>query len=107
MEILNENNYPSALNGLENGIQWLSEHSKENVDKRFLEFYLYGYICDIYKSEIRIARENAGLTQNQFAKLFDISLSTIKSWDCGRRRPERLKEALIIEKLKAMKKTSQ
>lgn len=49
--------------------------------------------------EYRLA---AGLTQQQFAKLFDISIDTVKAWDCGRRKPDKLKEKLIIEKLEQM-----
>lgn len=60
---------------------------------------MYGYSGDIYKSEIKIAREKTGLTQQQFAEMFDISIDTVKSWDCGRRRPDKLKESLIIKEL--------
>ncbi len=51
---------------------------------------------------IREYREKAGLTQQQFADMFGISINTVKSWDCGRRSPDKLKEKLIIEKMNAM-----
>lgn len=103
VKTLTENNFPSALDGLAKGIQWLREHKDENVDKSFLGYYEYGNTLDIYKSEIRIAREAAGLTQQQFADMFDISIDTIKSWDVGRRRPDKFKEKLILEKLAEIK----
>lgn len=52
---------------------------------------------------IKKYREAAGLTQKQFAELFDIPIDTVKAWDCGRRKPDKLKEKLIIEKLEQMK----
>lgn len=52
---------------------------------------------------IKDYRIAAGLTQQQFAELFDISLDTVKAWDCGRRKPDKAKEKLIIEKLEGMK----
>lgn len=103
IKVLTENNFSSAIDGLEKGIQWLKEHKDETVDKGFLGHYMYGNTIDIYKSEIRIAREKAGLTQEQFAEKFDIPINTIKSWDCGRRRPDRFKEKLILEKLGQIK----
>lgn len=99
VKVLNENDCPSAINGLEDGIQWLSEHRNETIDKGFCGHYMFGYSCNIYRSEIRIAREAAGLTQKEFADMFDISIDTVKSWDIGRRRPDKLKESLIIKEL--------
>lgn len=55
---------------------------------------------------IREYREKAGLTQQQFAEMFGISVNTVKSWDCGRRTPDKLKEKLIIEKLESILKTT-
>lgn len=103
VKTLAENDCPSALDGLENGIQWLSEHKNESVDKSFLGYYERGSMLDIYKSEIKLAREAAGLTQQEFADIFDISINTIKNWDCGRRRPDKFKENLILEKLAEIK----
>ncbi len=54
--------------------------------------------------EIKEYRQRAGLTQQQFAKLFEIPVDTVKSWDSGRRKPDKLKEKLIIEKLEQMQK---
>lgn len=52
---------------------------------------------------IKDYRIAAGLTQQQFADMFDVSIDTVKAWDCGRRKPDKLKEKLIIEKLEKMK----
>lgn len=52
---------------------------------------------------IKEYRESAGLTQKQFAELFGISIDTVKAWDCGRRRPDKLKEKLIIKELERIK----
>lgn len=51
--------------------------------------------------EYRLA---AGLTQQQFAELFDISIDTVKAWDCGRRKPDKLKERLMFERLEQMRR---
>lgn len=53
---------------------------------------------------IKEYRQNAGLTQQQFAELFDIPVDTVKAWDCGRRKPDKLKEKLMIKELERMKK---
>lgn len=53
---------------------------------------------------IKEKRKAAGLTQQQFATMFDISIDTVKSWDCGRRKPTRSQEKLIIEKLETIAK---
>lgn len=48
-------------------------------------------------------RISAGLTQEEFSKLFEIPIDTVKGWDSGRRKPPEWAEKLIIEKLKRMK----
>lgn len=52
---------------------------------------------------IKEYRESAGLTQKQFADMFGISVDTVKSWDCGRRKPDKLKKKLIVKELEQMK----
>lgn len=54
-------------------------------------------------SLIKEYRQAAGLTQQQFADLFEMPIDTVKAWDCGRRKPDKLKEKLIIEKLEQIK----
>lgn len=53
-------------------------------------------------SEIEIARKAAGITQQQLADMLGIPIDTVRSWGCGRRRPDRLKEKLILEKLRSI-----
>jgi putative transcriptional regulator len=36
----------------------------------------------------KIIREQLGLSQNKFAKLLGISVSTLQNWEQGRRKPE-------------------
>lgn len=57
--------------------------------------------------EIKRHRQEAGLTQKQFSDMFEIPLDTVKNWDVGRRYPPAWAEKLIIEKLEALKTTSQ
>ncbi len=52
---------------------------------------------------IKECRQSAGLTQEEFSKLFEIPLDTVKNWDSGRRKPPEWAEKLIIEKLEQMK----
>lgn len=99
VKVLTENECLEALNELENGIHWLNEHQSESIDKEFYGNYMLGYSCDPYKNRIKFYRQAAGLTQQQFAEMFDIPIDTVKAWDCGRRKPDKLKEKLIIEKL--------
>lgn len=54
--------------------------------------------------EIKKARQLAGLTQQQFSDMFDVSIDTVKAWDCGRRKPDKLKEKLILKELERMAK---
>lgn len=53
---------------------------------------------------IKEHRQAAGLTQEEFSKLFDIPLDTVKGWDSGRRRPPEWVEKLIIKELEQMRK---
>ena len=55
------------------------------------------------EQKIKQARQNAGLTQNQFSELFEIPIDVVKSWDAGRRKPPTWAEKLIIEKLELIK----
>ena len=36
----------------------------------------------------KIIREHMGLSQNKFAKLLGISVSTLQNWEQGRRKPD-------------------
>jgi len=45
-----------------------------------------------------------GLTQVQFAELLDIPVRSIKSWDCGDRKPPDWVERLIFYKIEQIEK---
>lgn len=55
--------------------------------------------------DIKEHRKAAGLNQKEFAEKFGIPLDTVKSWDCGRKRPPAWAEKLLVEKLETMKGT--
>lgn len=52
---------------------------------------------------IKEYRESVGLTQKEFSEIFEIPIDTVKSWDCGRRKPTKSQERLIIKELERMK----
>lgn len=52
---------------------------------------------------IKEKRIEIGLTQEQFSKLFEIPIDTVKNWDSGRREPPEWVEKLIIKELERMK----
>lgn len=62
-----------------------------------------GRIEDGILMTIKEHRQAAGLTQQQFAELFDIPIDTVKAWDSGRRKPPEWAEKLIIKDLGRMK----
>lgn len=53
--------------------------------------------------KIKEYREAAGLTQKEFSEMFEIPIDTVKSWDCGRRKPTKSQERLIIKELEHIK----
>ncbi len=53
---------------------------------------------------IKEARQQAGLTQSEMAKDFEIPLRTLQHWEKGDRLPPVWAEKLIIEKLIFIKK---
>lgn len=101
-ETLAKEDYPTALRKLQEAADWLREHIDESVDKDFYRCYMYGNACDIYRSEIKIAREAAGMTEKQFAEMFDVSQGTLAEWEY-KERPDRKTEKAILEKLARMK----
>lgn len=48
---------------------------------------------------IKEYRQKAGMTQEEFSKVFGVPLGTVKHWDSGQRKPPEWAEKLIIEKL--------
>lgn len=54
---------------------------------------------NIKMNKIKYYRQKAGMTQEELSNFLEISINTIKSWDSGRRNPDKLKEKYIIEKI--------
>lgn len=55
---------------------------------------------------IKEARILAGFTQKTFSEEFGIPIDTVKGWESGRRTPPEWAEALILEKLNNLRKTT-
>lgn len=91
---------------------------KRSRDYHYTEFYLEKINCDdegtelsrdIFKicelpdeseaDQIRNLRLAAKLTQKQLAEMFEISLSSVKSWECGRRTPPKWALKILLEKI--------
>lgn len=45
--------------------------------------------------DVRAARRKLGLTQNDFARRFGVSVATVRNWEQGRRRPEGAARVLL------------
>ena len=50
---------------------------------------------DFDNPDPKIIRENLGLSQNKFAKLLGISVSTLQNWEQGRRKPDGTAKILL------------
>lgn len=83
-------------------------HAKSKDEVRKLEDRLSGdeypligkvTLIKTYRESIKEMRLAANLTQEEFSKLFEIPLDTVKNWDSGRRTPPAWAEKLIIDKL--------
>lgn len=78
------------------------EQFPEEDEKKCAEL-IGEYIRNRKLLSIKDYRIAAGMTQEEFSELFEISIDTVKAWDCGRRKPDKLKEKLIIKELERMK----
>lgn len=58
---------------------------------------------DEWTPRIKSERMKAGLTQQEFATMFEIPIDVVKSWDAGRRSPASWVEKLILEKMQSLK----
>jgi len=69
-----------AFNELLNG----TKEAKQILDRKVAPSRIF-YIEEPDAKQIR---EKFHLTQNEFAKLLNISVATLRNWEQGRRRPE-------------------
>lgn len=56
-------------------------------------------------SELKEARQNAGLTQKAMAEMLKIPIRTISDWERGLRTPPEYVKLLVIEKLQSLSDT--
>lgn len=47
-----------------------------------------GHVFKFDQPDVQLIRKNYGLSQEKFAKLLGISVSTLRNWEQGRRKPE-------------------
>ncbi len=45
-------------------------------------------VCEFDQPDVQSIRKKYGLSQDKFAKLLGISVSTLRNWEQGRRKPE-------------------
>lgn len=104
-------NHPNQLNYTGDTKTWMpsileakyivEQELPEKISKICIEKLDNQYFSN--RSKIKKFREKAGLTQEEFSKIFEIPIDTVKNWDSGRRSPSKWAEKLIIEKLEQMK----
>ncbi|MDP8207091.1 MAG: NadS family protein [Candidatus Electryonea clarkiae] len=46
--------------------------------------------------DVRLIRDHYGLSQTKFAKMLGISVSTLRNWEQGRRKPEGAARVLLL-----------
>lgn len=70
--------FNAVKDGLEDAIAYARGDGSKGIEHR----------VKIEHVDIRALRRKLGLTQKQFAKIFGVSLSTLRNWEQGRRKPE-------------------
>ena len=69
----------SAFESIKQGIDEALAFSKGNVGK--------AVVHECTSLDVKNIRANVGMTQNEFASAFGISVSTLRHWERGDRRP--------------------
>lgn len=69
------------------GLNEAIEYEKGNVNAR-LSVVSVVPIDKFTAKEIKAIRNNAGMTQNLFAKYMGVSVKTVEAWEAGRYHPE-------------------
>jgi putative transcriptional regulator len=70
--------FNTIKDGLEDAIAFAKGDESKGIERR----------VKIEHIDIRALRRKLGLTQKQFAKIFGVSLATLRNWEQGRRKPE-------------------
>jgi DNA-binding transcriptional regulator YiaG len=60
-----------------------------------------GSMAEITAASIRDLRTSLGMTQEAFAQHLSVSVSSVRDWEQGRRRPRGLYAKLIAEQMAA------
>lgn len=76
-----------------------AEEAAVNCNTEVIPFIEGEWESVVEIGEIKIARHNAGISQQQMSNLFDIPKRTIENWESGSRSCPEWTEDLIVEKL--------
>lgn len=71
-----------------------------DADDNIIEQY-YGFVAD---SPVKAIRTEAGLSRAETARMLEMPIRTLESWEAGVRTPAHWAEKLVIEKLKNITK---
>ncbi len=80
-----EKAFESIMGGLEEALEYSRGNKTRSSEHR----------VKVEDIDLKALREKLNITQRQFAELFAVSLSTIRNWEQGRRRPEGPARVLI------------
>ncbi len=88
-----------------------SNHTAERVDDKINVVDADGNIAEQYygftvESPVKAIRTEAGLSRAETARLLEMPIRTLESWEAGVRTPAHWAEKLVIEKLQNIVKNS-
>ena len=69
-----------AFESIKQGLNQAIEFSKGNIKG--------AVVHKLSPLDVKRIRSNVGLSQNEFATAFGISVSTLRHWECGDRTPQ-------------------
>lgn len=76
----------SLFNDLCTGLKQTIEYEKGNGSAR-KSTYIITPVKEFDSDEIKMIRNNAGMTQLVFANYMGVSKKTVEAWECGRSHP--------------------
>lgn len=76
----------SLFNDLCTGLKQAIEYEKGNGSAR-KSTYIITPVKEFDSDEIKMIRNNAGMTQLVFANYMGVSKKTVEAWECGRSHP--------------------